>query len=100
MKVLTKQTVYQCEYCNKRLLSKSGAKIHEEQYCKQSPIVKEKRRKVVLSCDHDWGTSWSPIFGEEWRSEPDYDYCIKCGVTEMELEEIEKQKNPLTAISE
>lgn len=90
MKVLIGQTTYQCEYCNRRLLSKNGAKIHEEQYCKQSPIVKEKRKQEILACDHDWGTMWSPIRGEEWRKEPDYDYCTKCDVTEMELDEIEK----------
>lgn len=92
MKVLTAQTVYQCEYCCKRLLSRNGAKIHEEQYCSKSPIVKAKRKQEILTCNHVWATSWRPIFGEEWRSEPDYDYCTECGVTEMDLGRLKEEK--------
>jgi hypothetical protein len=91
MKTLTGQTIYQCEYCNKRLLTKKGAKIHEEDYCWESPIKKEKRRIEVLSCEHDWTTSWSPIFGEEHLKEPDYDYCFKCGIRDTEWEKIVKE---------
>ncbi|EJR96873.1 MULTISPECIES: hypothetical protein [Bacillus] len=33
MKVLINQTLYQCDHCGKRLLTKHGVKVHEEQYC-------------------------------------------------------------------
>jgi len=89
LKVLYNQVVYQCEYCNKRLLSKNGAKIHEDKYCSDSPVVKENRRNEILNCKHEWGTEWSPIFGEEHLSEPSHDYCIKCGVDDFELDELE-----------
>lgn len=85
MNVLTEQTLYQCEYCNKRFITKQGAKKHEEEYCYLSPKRKENRMKEIANCEHEWETQWSPIMGEEWRMEPDYDRCIKCGVTEMEL---------------
>lgn len=91
MNVILNQTIYQCEYCGKRLLSKNGAKIHEEQYCYKSPIVKEKRKQEILLCKHKWETSWTPIAGEEWRHEPDYEYCIYCNVKDNELNQIEQE---------
>ncbi|MDY7044406.1 hypothetical protein RVS70_09330 [Virgibacillus sp. M23] len=92
MKILKEQTIYQCEYCGKRLLSKNGAKIHEEQYCNDSPIVKAERIKIVKSCNHEMETAWDYILGEAVM-EPDYDYCIKCGVTEIEIREIEGESH-------
>ena len=92
MITLKNQTIYQCEYCGKRLLSKNGAKIHEKEYCKESPIVKKKRIEEISNCKHDWETHWTPIVGEEWRYEPDHSYCGICGVTEMELEQMEESK--------
>ncbi|OAK70066.1 hypothetical protein [Lederbergia galactosidilytica] len=89
MKTLKNQTIYQCEYCNKRLLSKNGARIHEEQYCWNSPIVKQKRIDVIRACKHEWDTVWDYIPGEAVK-EPQYDQCIKCGVTEMEFRRIEE----------
>lgn len=85
VKVLENQTLYQCEYCDKRLLTKAGAKLHETRYCKESPIVLDEGRKIIESCEHEWLTSWSPIPGEEHLSEPDYDYCSNCGVRTYEL---------------
>lgn len=92
MITLENQTLYQCEYCNKRLLSKNGAKIHEEQYCSQSPILKQKILDKKMNCKHEWYTSYSYIPGEAVM-EPDYTYCIHCGITETELEKMERDSN-------
>lgn len=89
MKALYDQVVYQCEYCNKRLLTKSGAKIHEKEYCSLSPIVRNKRNQEIASCNHEWETSWDSIKGEEHRSEPSYSYCVKCLVNDTELNSLE-----------
>lgn len=88
MKILENQTLYQCEYCNKRLLSKIGAKVHEEQYCKQSPIVKQKRIDEIIACVHEMDTHWDYIPGEAVK-EPQYQYCINCFATDMEIERLE-----------
>lgn len=70
MKVLTGKTIYQCEHCNKRLLTKKGMKLHESQFCR---VVKQ------ATCKHEnIATSWVSIVGEEHRMEPDYDYCTDC----------------------
>ncbi|MGY0692649.1 hypothetical protein ACW2QC_07620 [Virgibacillus sp. FSP13] len=87
MITLEKQTIYQCEYCGKRLLSKNGAKIHEEQYCNQSPMVKQKRDDVIKMCNHDMDTHWDYIPGEAVL-EPQYSYCINCGADEMEIRKL------------
>ena len=89
MRILKNQTIYQCEYCNKRLLSKKGAQIHEEQYCSKSTIVKQKRIEVIKGCEHDWDEVWSYIPGEAVM-EPSHNVCIKCGATEMEVDELEE----------
>lgn len=88
MITLKGQTIYQCEYCNKRLLSRNGAKIHEEQYCWKSPIVKQKRIDEIKNCKHEMDTVWDYIPGEAVK-EPQYDHCIKCGATEMEISKLE-----------
>ncbi|MET4562215.1 DNA-directed RNA polymerase subunit RPC12/RpoP [Lysinibacillus parviboronicapiens] len=79
MKVLENQTLYQCDYCGKRLLTKNGAKIHEEEYCKSSAQLIDKGFEILINCQHDWKTQWTPIPGEEHLSEPSHDVCIKCG---------------------
>ncbi|MCM3110651.1 hypothetical protein [Lederbergia lenta] len=89
MKTLKNQTIYQCEYCNKRLLSKNGAKIHEEEYCKQSHIVKQKRIDEIIACNHDMETHWGYIPGEAVM-EPQYQYCVECGASDMEIERLEQ----------
>jgi hypothetical protein len=72
MKTLQNQTIYKCEFCNKRFVTKSGAKLHEERYCRKNYIKQE-------SCEHkNTYTVWAPIVGEANREEPDYDYCPDC----------------------
>jgi len=88
VKTLKNQTIYQCEYCNKRLLSKNGAKIHEEQYCWKSPVVKQKRKEEIMNCKHEMDTVWDYIPGEAVK-EPQYQECIKCGATDWDIERLE-----------
>ena len=90
MKTLKNQTVYQCEFCNKRLLTKKGAQIHETQYCwhQNSPHqVKAEafRFKQISNCSHiNIEEVWRTIPGEAIK-EPDYDQCIDCGARGSEL---------------
>jgi len=80
MKILKNQIIYQCECCNKRLLSKKGAMIHEEQYCwhPDSPH-KKKILEEQLKCKHEHiETQYSYMIGEAVK-EPDYDLCLDCG---------------------
>ncbi|GGN66365.1 hypothetical protein [Oceanobacillus indicireducens] len=88
MNILENQILYQCEYCKKSFITKQGAKNHEEKYCYLSPIPKRKWLEKVKSCEHEWETKLSPMAGEEHLLEPDYDYCIHCSVTEMELRKL------------
>lgn len=81
MKILTNQTIYQCEYCGKRLLSKNGAKIHESTYCtdENSPnqiAILEKQQK----CKHEnTYYRYCVMDGEDYVMEPDYEVCADCG---------------------
>jgi hypothetical protein len=81
MNKIENQTVYICEYCSKRYLSRSGAKKHEELYCENSKSpaqihIKEKQRV----CKHEnIETVWRYIAGEAVK-EPDYDMCGDCGL--------------------
>lgn len=76
MKTISNQTVYQCEGCGKRFLTKHRALEHEREYCKKHP----KSKKNPDNCPHEKiSTEWTPIYGEEHRMEPDYDYCENCG---------------------
>ncbi|MEA0563303.1 hypothetical protein [Lysinibacillus irui] len=79
MKVLENQTLFQCDHCGKRLLTKHGAKIHEEEYCNSSALLIDKGYEILINCHHDWKERWVPIPGEEHLSEPSHDECIKCG---------------------
>jgi len=82
MKTLYNQTIYQCEYCGKRLLSRNGAKIHENEYCwsPDSPAQKaiiEAQEK----CDHPYDkreTVYHTMPGESHLLEPNYDICSLC----------------------
>lgn len=87
LKELTNQTLYQCEYCGKRLLTKYGAILHENEYCRNSEIILKKGLDKIKECGHEWITVWSPIYGEEHLKEPDYDVCKKCCVHSYELRE-------------
>lgn len=77
---LVNQTLYQCSYCSKRLLTKSGCHIHETKWCKapNSPAqlsIIEKQK----SCLHQNKEEiWSYIPGEAVK-QPDYEVCIDCG---------------------
>jgi len=80
MIVLKNQTIYKCEYCGHRKLSKTGVILHEREYCKNenSPAQKNILDKQA-NCTHEHvETAWTPIVGEEFRSEPNYDYCVDC----------------------
>ena len=78
MKVLENQTLYQCSFCNKRLLSKAGAKIHEKEYCIK--VRELKKEKLQAICPHDeTDTHYELMAGEDYAMEPAYEYCINCG---------------------
>lgn len=70
------QTIYKCEHCGRRYLSRSGVKKHEPE-CRKNP---ESPRNPEVCQHEEVLTSWTPIFGEEHRMEPDYDYCTNCGM--------------------
>ena len=84
MKQLTNQTTFQCEYCNKRFLTKKGARLHEEKYCRLSPIPKVRKEKEILACNHDFQIEYTYITGEAIQ-EPSCDKCTKCGVERNEF---------------
>lgn len=54
MEVLKNQTLYKCSFCGKRLLSKNGATIHEQEYCKNdlSPHIQNIKKKQA-ECEHN-----------------------------------------------
>jgi len=81
MKILKNQTIYQCEYCKKRLLSKNGARLHENHYCWQplSPNQKAIKKKQEECTHENSETIWSYIPGETVK-QPDHDLCLDCGV--------------------
>ncbi len=79
MKILENQIIYQCEYCDKKNLSKKGSEIHENEYCRNenSPHKKDIIKKQE-ECKHEnFYTVWRYIPGEAVQ-EPDYDICIDC----------------------
>lgn len=60
MKELNNQITYQCEYCNKRFITKHGCSKHEKFYCRkeESPRVK--------NCKHEnIETTWVTMRGVE-----------------------------------
>lgn len=90
MKTLENQTIYQCEYCNKRFLSKQGVKKHEEQYCYKSPVPKQKRQEKIMSCKHEWEETYSYIPGEAVMQPESYQ-CKHCGVDKYVWQRIVKE---------
>ncbi|MCY8729439.1 MULTISPECIES: hypothetical protein [Bacillus] len=95
MKVLENQTLYQCEHCGKRLMTKHGARLHERVYC--SVVREEEQKKRQESCEHKhMEMSYCTMPGEDHLMMPDYEYCIDCGMNELE---IRKQKNKLREAS-
>ncbi|MCY1093957.1 MULTISPECIES: hypothetical protein [Bacillus] len=90
-KVLKDQTLYQCEECGKRLLTPHGAKLHETKYC--SVVRQREKRKRQESCEHKhMEMSYCPMAGEEHLLEPDYYYCVDCGMTEMDIRQQKKER--------
>ena len=80
MKILNNQKLYQCSYCGRRFLSKKGAILHEEEYCKNndSPCVIAIKKKQEL-CQHKRIETIYRYMPGEAVQEPDYDICIDCG---------------------
>lgn len=80
MKEIKNQTIYQCSYCGKRLLSKNGAKIHENTYCKHmdSPAQKSVIEKQNNCAHKNVETEYTYIPGEAVK-EPNCDICLDCG---------------------
>jgi hypothetical protein len=91
LNTLENQTIYQCEYCRKRFLSKNGVKQHEEIYCYLSPIPKQKRLEKIKKCNHHFEMQYSHILGEVVM-QPDHKECIHCGVWELEWIELKKEE--------
>ena len=84
MKLLKDQTLYQCDHCGKRLLSKNGARLHEEQYCRV--VLKERKKELQKNCKHKKiGTHYDYIPGEAVM-QPEYDYCVDCGLKKEPFE--------------
>lgn len=90
MKELSNQVIYQCEYCNKRFVTKRGAKLHEEKYCWKSPIPKEHKKREIMDCDHRFETVYTYISGEAVQ-EPSHDECVKCGIEKTKFERMKKE---------
>ena len=85
MKILTNQTLYQCDFCGKRLLSKQGAALHEKQYCTHSQRVSDRGYKLISNCDHIWVMEYGPMPGEPHLKEPYGEYCVKCHADMIEI---------------
>lgn len=84
MKTLTNQTLFQCDFCEKRFITKQGAKNHEEIYCYLSPIPKARKLENIKACKHDFKMHYTPMFGENHLLEPSHYECVNCGVTKTE----------------
>ena len=80
MRILKNQTLYQCEYCGRRLLSKAGAKLHEESYCKDEDSPRfVNMRAAQDDCPHEHReTEYSYIPGEAVM-QPECEVCLDCG---------------------
>ena len=84
MEILENQTLYQCDYCNKRLLSKKGCVLHENEYCwkEKSPHQKRLANEIARKqreCSHEnRDTVYTYIPGEAVQ-QPDHDECLDCG---------------------
>jgi len=79
MNILINQTLYQCSYCGKRLLSVKGCKLHENSYCTNpaSPHAKAIIEKQETCPHNNVEEVWSYIPGEAVK-QPDHDVCIDC----------------------
>lgn len=92
MKVLENQTLYQCDYCDKRLLTKYGAMLHEQEYCYKSPNLVDKGYEILQTCEHNWVLRYSLIAGEDYAQEPSHDECSKCGAESHLIKDLFKNE--------
>jgi hypothetical protein len=81
MKILKNQTLYQCESCGKRLLTKRGALLHENEYCYHpgspaSIAVTDKQE----ACDHPKESVFTVWVWDDDIQVPDCDQCGVCGL--------------------
>ena len=76
MVILKNQTVYKCEHCGRRFLSRSGIKKHEPE-CRKNP----QSPRNPENCQHEQTTTvWDESFvGDAYLPEPAYDLCLNCG---------------------
>lgn len=80
MKIIKNQTIYQCSYCGRRLLTKTGCKLHETQYCQHAESPNQKRLIALrTTCGHSEYSTVYRYMGDGTRQEPDYDVCLNCG---------------------
>lgn len=86
MLVIENQTIYQCEYCLKRIVTKSGAKRHEEKYCPHPASLNQKAIvKRQAECSHlleARETACMPMPDETHLMQPSHTFCTLCGVGE------------------
>jgi len=81
MEILKNQTLYKCSFCSRRMLTKKGAEIHENDYCKSD---KSPRALAAIekqnNCEHkNSQTHYSYIPGEAVQ-QPECDICTDCGL--------------------
>lgn len=78
--ILTNQTLYQCEYCGKRLLTKRGCILHENDYCWHEDSPHKQRIKAIQNaCRHEnTDEVWGYIPGEAVM-QPEHRRCVDCG---------------------
>jgi len=80
MITIKNQTIYQCEYCNRRMLSRNGAKLHEDKYCWHEDSPHQKGIiETQANCDHPQTERvYRTMPGESHLLEPDYQVCTSC----------------------
>ena len=100
MKVLENQTLYQCEFCGKRLLTPHGAKLHEESYCRQSKMLADKGYEILRNRRHEWRMQYSRIPGEEHLMQPDHEKCIECEARDYLVKDYKGNIKPRNEIQE
>lgn len=77
---LTNQVIYKCSFCGRRMLSRNGAKIHEEKYCHYYESPHKMRIKDIQNkCPHVGKETIYAYIPGECVQEPDYEVCIACG---------------------
>ena len=81
MKILENQTLYQCEYCRKRLLTKAGANLHENEYCSNDKSPRGQKVKAQQdNCEHKNTETVLVYLDGDSMPVPDYDICTDCNL--------------------